>query len=256
MIAAYSLKLQQRSLGLLAALESGLKKIMTIWLVLAMSACSLRVAVGTQGAGAAGFQTALPYLLLTIMPLISMALALKWFARGGDMQQPEIRLARAGAWKTVSASEAKAHSLYGTSGIMVSLLIGMLLNVPVRSMEYLVAIPAITEAVPGWLSTLHFMMTFDVVLLSCLYTVAFVAALRKVPLFPRLLVAIWMLDLAMQMVVAQVVAAQGLPVAVAEPLHTLLDGNVKKVLISVFLWAPYLLLSKRVNVTYRHRVEA
>ncbi|WP_260482901.1 DUF2569 family protein [Sphingomicrobium flavum] len=256
MITAYTLRMQQRSIGLLAALEGGLKKIMTIWLLLAMSACSLRVAVGTQGAGAAGFQTALPYLLLTIMPLISMGLALKWFARGEAMAQPEFRLARAGAWKSVSAQGAKAHPLYGTSGIMVSLLIGMLLNVPVRSMEYLVAIPAITEAVPGWLSTLHFMMTFDVVLLSCLYTIAFVAALRKVPLFPRLLVAIWLVDLAMQLVVAQVVTAQGLPAAVGEPLHTLLDGNVKKVLISVFLWAPYLLLSKRVNVTYRHRVEA
>ena len=36
----------------------------------------------------------------------------------------------------------------------------------------------------------------------------------------------------------------------------LLDGNVKKVLISVALWLPYLLMSKRVNVTFRHRVEA
>ena len=43
---------------------------------------------------------------------------------------------------------------------------------------------------------------------------------------------------------------------VADALHTLLDGNVKKVLISVCLWLPYLLLSKRVNVTYRHRVDA
>lgn len=251
-----SLHFQNKSLALLGALEGSLKKIMTIWLVLAMSACSLRVAVGTKGAGAAGFVTALPYLLVTIMPLISMALALKWFARGEEMAQPETRLARVGAWKTVSREEARVHPLYGTSGIMVSLLIGMLLNVPVRSMEYLVAIPAITEAVPGWLSTLHFMMTFDVVLLSSLYTIAFVAALRKVPLFPRLLVAIWVIDLAMQLLVAQAVTSQGLPDAVAEPLHTLLDGNVKKVMISIFLWAPYLLLSRRVNVTYRHRVEA
>jgi hypothetical protein len=31
---------------------------------------------------------------------------------------------------------------------------------------------------------------------------------------------------------------------------------VKKVLISVTIWLPYLLLSKRVNVTYRSRVPA
>jgi hypothetical protein len=43
---------------------------------------------------------------------------------------------------------------------------------------------------------------------------------------------------------------------VAEALHALLEGNVKKVLISMALWLPYLLLSTRVNVTYRHRVPA
>jgi len=47
-----------------------------------------------------------------------------------------------------------------------------------------------------------------------------------------------------------------LPPQVATALHGLLDGNVKKVLISVALWLPYLLMSKRVNVTYRHRVPA
>jgi hypothetical protein len=72
-----------------------------------------------------------------------------------------------------------------------------------------------------------------------------------------LLAAIWMVDLAMQLVTAQLVAgAPGLPPAVAASLHTLLDGNAKKVLISVALWLPYLLLSTRVNVTYRHRVPA
>jgi hypothetical protein len=39
-------------------------------------------------------------------------------------------------------------------------------------------------------------------------------------------------------------------------LHSMLEGNVKKVLISMALWLPYLLLSTRVNVTYRHRIPA
>jgi len=96
-----------------------------------------------------------------------------------------------------------------------------------------------------------------VVLMSSLYTIAFVAALRRVPLFPRLLVAIWAIDLAMQMSIAQAVSASGdLPRPVATVLGTLLDGNVKKVLISVALWSPYLLLSRRVNVTFRNRVPA
>ena len=149
------------------------------------------------------------------------------------------------------------HSLYGAGGIMVSLLVGMLLNVPVRAAEYLAAMPALSGPVPAWLSTLHLMMTLDVVLLTSLYAIAFVAALRRVPLFPRLLVAIWMLDLAMQVLTAQMVAGiPGLPGDVAGALQLLLEGNVKKALISMALWLPYLLLSKRVNVTYRHRVPA
>jgi hypothetical protein len=101
------------------------------------------------------------------------------------------------------------------------------------------------------------MMTVDVVLMSSLYTIAFVAALRKVPLFPRLLAAIWALDLAMQFLTAELVAnTPDLPPAVGTALASLLEGNVKKVLISVALWLPYLLLSKRVNVTYRHRLAA
>ena len=140
---------------------------------------------------------------------------------------------------------------------MVSLLVGMLLNVPVRALEYLAAMPALAGDVPAWLSTLRFGLTLDVVLLSSLYTIAFVAALRRVPLFPRLLVAIWLIDLAMQIGIASAVAStEGLPPTVASALHTLLDGNVKKVMISIVLWLPYLLMSKRVNVTFRHRVEA
>ena len=107
----------------------------------------------------------------------------------------------------------------------------------------------------AWLDALHFAMTFDVVLFTSLYMVAFVAALRRVPLFPRLLVAIWACDLAMQMFIANLVAsAPGLPADVATGLLNLLEGNSKKVLIGVALWLPYLLLSTRVNVTFRHRI--
>lgn len=69
---------------------------------------------------------------------------------------------------------------------------------------------------------------------------------------PRLLVAIWAIDLVMQLSIAQAVAASGdLPRPVATNLGTMLDGNVRKVLISAALWSPYLLLSRRVNVTFR-----
>jgi hypothetical protein len=147
--------------------------------------------------------------------------------------------------------------LYGTSGIRVSLLVGMMLNVPIRAAEYLAAMPPVPNGAPALLSALHFAITFDVVLFGSLYMIAFVAALRRVPLFPRLLVAIWIGDLAAQLFTAELVTRAGdLPPAVASALHSMLEGNVKKVLISVALWLPYLLLSKRVNVTYRQRVPA
>jgi hypothetical protein len=229
---------------------------MTIWFALAMTGCAIRIAASPIG-GAPDLSTFMPYILLVGAPLMSMGLALYWFRDDDQLPQPHYRLAVVGRWRNVGASEARCHPLYGSSGIMVSLLVGMLLNVPVRSLEYLAAMPALSGHVPEWLSTLRLMMTLDVVLLSSLYTIAFVAALRRVPLFPRLLAAIWLLDIAMQLGIARAVAStEGLPVPVADALRTLLDGNVKKVLISVCLWLPYLLLSKRVNITFRHRVEA
>ena len=71
------------------------------------------------------------------------------------------------------------------------------------------------------------------------------------------LLAIWICDVAMQLFTAELVTGAGsLPPDVAQALHGLLDGNVKKVLISVALWLPYLLMSKRVNITYRRRIPA
>ena len=228
---------------------------MTIWFGAAMLACALRIAVSPIHA-APDLSTFLPYMLLVGAPLVSMALALNWFENGDRFPQPTIRLAFFGRWRNIDRAEAQRHQLFGSSGIMVSLLVGMLLNVPVRALEYLAAMPALAGSVPPWLSTLRFAMTLDVVLLTSLYTIAFVAALRRVPLFPRLLVAIWLIDITMQLGIATAVSGtEGLPPTVANALHTLLDGNVKKMLISVCLWLPYLLMSKRVNVTFRHRVE-
>ncbi|HVL78179.1 MAG TPA: DUF2569 domain-containing protein [Sphingomicrobium sp.] len=256
MIDQYRQKLNMRATALLVSIESGLDRIMIAWLLLAGLASAARIAL-SPSYGPAGIETVAPYLLLILTPFASMVLALRWFAEGDRLPQPATRLAVIGRWRSVSRDQAMRQRLYGAGGIMVSLLVGMLLNVPVRAMEYLAAMPALSGPVPGWLATLNLLMTFDLVLVSSLYVIAFVAALRRVPLFPRLLAAIWAVDIAMQLVIAELIAGtEGLPPAVAEALHPLLDGNIKKVLISVALWLPYLLLSKRVNVTYRHRLPA
>jgi hypothetical protein len=253
-VAHYRQRLRNRAAALLISIETGLDRIMQGWLLVAGLACAARIATSPMHAPP-DVVTVAPYLLLVTAPFASMVLALRWFQEGDRLPQPRTRLARLGAWQSIGRDQALRHQLYGAGGVMVSLLIGMLLNVPVRALEYLAAMPALAGPVPAWLTTLHTLMTVDVVVFTSLYTIAFVAALRGVPLFPRLLVAIWIGDLAMQLFIAEMVTATpGLPAKVAAALHAVLDGNVKKVLISVGLWLPYLLLSARVNVTYRHRV--
>jgi hypothetical protein len=249
--------MEARSAALLQSIEGRLHRILLCWLLLAGLASAARFATAPIHHATANFGTIAPYLLLVVAPVASTLLALRWFADGAWQSQPATRLARVGRWRTVDRREAQTHPLYGPSGLMVSLLVGMMLNVPVRAAEYLAAMPPMPRVAPLWLSTLHTAMSFDVVLFSSLYMIAFVAALRRVPLFPRLLVAIWMCDLATQLVIAQlVVSAGGLPNTVAQALHGLLEGNIEKVLISAALWLPYLLLSTRVNVTYRSRLPA
>lgn len=256
MLETMTRKLHAKSAALLVSLESSLDRIMLLWLLLAGLAAALRIALSPIPAGLQP-ATFAPYLLLIFAPIASMALALRWFADGDRLAQPKVRLARIGVWRAVGRPAAMRHALYGAGGMMVSLLVGMLLNVPVRAAEYLAAMPALSGPVPAWLAKLHLMMTIDLVVLTSLYAIAFVAALRRVPLFPRLLCAIWMLDLAMQFATARMVAGMpGLPANVAGALQPLLEGNVTKVMISVALWLPYLLLSKRVNVTYRDRIPA
>jgi hypothetical protein len=245
-------KLYARSLTLLSGLEDNLGRIALWWMVAVAAAAALRIAVSplqsVQPVSVA------PYLLLVCAPVASFLLALRWFADGPAMPQPRMRLALIGRWRDVSPAEASRHPLHGTSGIMVSLLIGMLLNVPVRAAEYLVTMPAIPPAVPGWLAVLHNAMTMDVVIISSLYVVAFAMALRRSPMFPRFLAMVWIADVAAQMLIARTVMATDVPPGVASALHELLQGNLTKVAISAGLWLPYLLLSTRVNVTFRNRV--
>jgi hypothetical protein len=252
-----SRKMTARSATLLIALDNRLDRILKYWLLIAGLICAARILFTPGPVPGAALSTFASYMLIVVAPFASTMLALHWFRDGQLQPQPQIRLARVGHWRNVTRFEASHHPLYGPSGILVSLLVGMMLNVPVRTAEYLAAMPPIPAGSPAWLSALHFAMTFDVVLFGSLYMIAFVAALRKVPLFPRLLAAIWLGDLTMQLVTAELVTRAGdVPPQVASALSGVLEGNVKKVLISMGLWLPYLLMSKRVNVTYRQRIAA
>ena len=256
MIVQFQDRFRARATGLLVALEGRLDRLMQGWLLVAGLACALRIAFNPIR-GSVDVGTLAPYALLILVPFASMILAMRWFSEGDRIAQPTTRLAVIGRWRSIDLAQAREHPLYGASGIMVSLLVGLLLNVPMRSIEYLAAMPALPGSIPSWLSVLSILMTLDVIVFGSLYTIAFVAALRRVPLFPRLLAAIWISDLAMQAIVGQILAGTpGVPTGVETALHELLSGNIQKVLISVGLWLPYLLFSRRVNVTYRHRVRA
>ena len=66
---------------------------------------------------------------------------------------------------------------------------------------------------------------------------AFVLALRHVPLFPRFLAGVWVIDVLMQICIARVMAqVADLPGPVGASLADMLEGNLKKVLISVAIW--------------------
>jgi hypothetical protein len=259
MIGALSNRLQSRSVALVRHLTINLRGIVSVWVVIASFACGLRLAfpatpVNTNAGQLAAF---LPYLLVVGAPVSSLFLALRWFPSGTLLAQPEIRLARYGRWKTLDCVTTRSMPGFGASGIMASLLLGMLINIPVRTIEFIMAIPALGGQPPAWFQSLYAAMLIDVVLLTSLYAVAFVMALRHVPLFPRFLLLVWGVDVVAQLAIAShVVAAGGAPADVTRALQDLLTGNLKKVLVSAALWLPYLLLSKRVNLTYRQRVRA
>jgi hypothetical protein len=248
---------QQRSISIVHRLENGFPQLVTWWLVGATIACAFRLADSSVFGLAAAQQlaSALPYALVIAAPVVSAILALRWFEP--SQVQPRVRLCRLGRWSLLSPEAARAHPLYGVTGFMASLLLGLLINIPVRSLEFIAAIPALGAAPPAWFGSLFTLMLADVVLLTSLYAVCFVAALRHVPLFPRLLVVAWTIDLLMQVLIAQVMGARAdLPADVGLLLQDLLSNNIKKALISIALWAPYLVISRRVNITFRHRIPA
>ncbi len=248
-----------KSVGAIAALELRFGRVLLGWVIFAALACGLRIGFAVSPiTGVATFlQTAIPYILVIGAPVAAYFLCNHIFQQGALYEQPQIRLSRYGKWQPVNCLAAREHRLFGPTGMMASLVIGMLLNVPVRSLEFLAAVPAMNGNAPIWGQAIFAAMTMDVVAMNFLYMVAFMMALRNVPWFPRLLLLVWGVDICSQLAIAQWVGSvDGLPVKVGHAVAGLLDGNIKKVMISMVIWLPYLILSERVNLTYRSRVAA
>src|SRR5690606_16758210 len=87
-------------------------------------------------------QIALPYLVIAVAPLAGYSLASASFRAGAAGPQPSLRLSFYGSWRQVSLPDARSSPVFGPAGFMASLLIGLLLNVVMRSGEFLLAMPA------------------------------------------------------------------------------------------------------------------
>ena len=257
--AHWSAALHRRSKVLVAFLDVRMEALIIGWIgvVVALGLAKLALSPLPLHGLTGALITLLPYLLVAFAPIAGYRVAAGSFPRGLLSAQPAIRLCRYGSWQRLDPVAARQNGAFGPTGFMASLVAGILLNVPFRSFEFIMAVPAITPGAPAWAHTLMIAMTIDVVVMNFFYMVCFVMALRSVPLFPRMLLFAWVADITLQLGIAGMVGTTpGLPMPVAGALENLLHGNLQKVLISAFIWLPYLIVSERVNVTFRQRVRA
>jgi hypothetical protein len=250
-------QLYRQSVSLIAALEHRANAILLGWTIIASLLFGLRAAFTPAPVDGwmSALETLLPYVLVISAPVAAWFIGNALFRSGQLYQPPAIRLARYGKWRNVDCLSARAHPAFGPTGIMASLVLGMLLNVPVRSLEFLAAVPALNSNAPLWGQMLLGAMTLDVMVMNFFYVLAFIMALRSVPWFPRFLLAVWCVDIFSQLAIANYVGtAPHLPHGVGKAMASLLESNIQKVMISIVVWLPYLLLSERVNLTYRQRI--
>ena len=256
---SYRASLYSRSLMVPEFFRRRMFFVAAAWIALASTAALLRLAFPATPIHK--LADAVPILLIysavIAAPIAGYLVARAAFGNGERRQPLDFHLSFVGKWRRVERREARRNPMFGPAGFLASLLIGLILNVVIRTAEFFVSIPAMSAHAPEWGMAMFSVMAADVVIMSFFYMVAFVMALRSIPLFPRMLLFVWLVDIMMQLVIAhQVSQVAGLPGEVAAPLVALLQGNVTKVLISIVVWMPYLIVSKRVNLTYRSRVRA
>ena len=251
--------LSDRSRIFVRAIQFRMERLVLVWLLVFGLAVALRVGAPPAPSRKAIdlVQIVLFYGLIALAPIGGYRMAMAAFPTDLLPDRPCVSLVPFGRWRRLDPLSARAHPAFGPFGFMASLLVSLLLNIPIRSFEFLLAVPPLNHDAPLWAVTLFQLMAFDAIAMNFLYAGCFVMAIRSLPLFPRMLLLAWTWDLLLQVAIAyQVAANPTLPAPVARSLAELLCGNVKQVFLSMGIWIPYLLLSERVNVTYRSRIAA
>lgn len=248
----------RRTRAIAAALEGRMDATIAAWTGVALLVAAAKVIAAPNPGGSlwVTLTMSLPFLAAAASPVLGYRVASALFPRGKIRSQPGIRLCRYGSWRSAAPAELRQAEGAGPAGFLVSLIVGLMLNVPVRSLEFLTVVPAVNPGDPHWAQVLLMAMTCDVTVMNFAYMACFVMALRGVPLLPRALLVVWALDIGTQIAMAGALAHANLPQDLVGLLSGYLDGNVKKVMISVFVWLPYLILSDQVNLLFRHRVRA
>lgn len=237
-----------------ATLDAHLGKLARFWIAFSVAVVCVR---GLARYPHVPLLHLLVLLAALLLPVILLHAILGTIRPDALLAQPERRLAQIGRWRAVDSIEGRRMDLFGVGGVLSLLVFGLLLNLPVRALEFSAAMPFPMVRSPGWHWALYSLMLADLALLTSCYAALAALAVRRVPLFPRLLLAAWLLDIGVQLLIGSTMSTFfDLPPAVLKSLFALLKGNVEKVGISMALWLPYLVFSRRVNLTYRLRVPA
>lgn len=248
-----------RSRRIVTALPAKMELLAAVWIMVVTALAGAKIALApVPPANLAEFAGPfLVYALIALAPVMAWRLASRAYPENAPVRRLDFHLSALGRWTPVEPHAARTRPEFGPFGLMACLLVGLLLNVPLRSLEFFLAVPAVLDSAPGWTRTVFLIMAGDVIAMSFLYVTCFVMALRGVALFPRMLLATWMIDIMMQLTMASAIAARpDLPPEVAPAMQELLRGNLLKVLVSMGVWLPYLVLSDRINLTYRYRIRS
>lgn len=259
LIARQRRRLMRQSRRFVDLLEANLVKLTIGWFAIIGILTALRLADPAAPIEVLGDARAMMigYGLIAATPVLGYLVGVGAARALGRGFRLRYRFALIGNWQPVDPAWARARPEFGPYGFLASLVFGLLLNVAIRTFEFFTAVPAMSANAPLWAQTMFAIMAVDLVVTSFFYMTSLALALRLNPLFPRMLFLAWVIDIYMQLFLASSLkTVGGLPETLHQPMLDLLNGNVTKVLIGSVIWLPYLLLSRRVNLTYRLRVPA